>query len=299
MIPYFPNFKKIEIGDYDEVKEITKQLPPYSDFNFISMWSWDIKNEMAISKLHGNLVVKFTDYITGEPFFSFLGINSIKKTLEIVLEHDRVENNNVGLKLLPKEIITNDEIDISKLNIFEDTDHHDYIYSIELLSHYGDPKLKKHRNSLNSFLRKYPEARSEVINLTDKDTYQNILNLFGIWESNKNSFTPHEFLALKKCIKEASSFPLLGIGVFIGGELIGFTINQIESTDYAACFFAKANINYSGVYSYLISETARYLYKQGVKYLNYEQDLGLASLRDSKKALAPVYFLKKHCLKLR
>lgn len=77
MIPKFPKFKHIELIDKEEIEKITQKFPPYSDFNFISMWSWDIKVEMIISKLNNNLVVRFTDYLTGYPFFSFLGDNMV------------------------------------------------------------------------------------------------------------------------------------------------------------------------------------------------------------------------------
>ena len=75
MLPEFPKFKSIDLTDKKEIEEINKKFPPYSDFNFVSMWCWDIKGEMHISILHDNLVVKFTDYLTGDPFFSFFGNN--------------------------------------------------------------------------------------------------------------------------------------------------------------------------------------------------------------------------------
>ena len=80
MIPEFPEFKKLELSDKEDVEAFTKKFPPYSDFNFVSMWSWDIKGEMRLSILNGNLVVRFTDYITGDPFYSFLGNNKTNET---------------------------------------------------------------------------------------------------------------------------------------------------------------------------------------------------------------------------
>ena len=81
MIPTFPNFKKLEISDKKEVEEYTSNFPPYSDFNFTSLWAWDTNEKRMISKLNGNLVVQFTDYITCEPFFSFLDYSSHSNTI--------------------------------------------------------------------------------------------------------------------------------------------------------------------------------------------------------------------------
>ena len=91
MIPEFPQFKNLELTDKKEVEKITGKYPPYSDFNFVSMWSWDIKGEMRLSILNGNLVVRFTDYITGNPFYSFLGNNEVNDTVEKLLELSKKE----------------------------------------------------------------------------------------------------------------------------------------------------------------------------------------------------------------
>ena len=81
MIPKFPNFKKLELTDKKEVEKITFKFPPYSDFNFTNMWSWNLKNEMGLSILNDNLVVKFIDYVNGQPFLSFLGDNLVNETV--------------------------------------------------------------------------------------------------------------------------------------------------------------------------------------------------------------------------
>lgn len=60
MIPEFPEFKKLELSDEEKIEKITKKFPPYSDFNFVSMWSWNIYNTVTISQLKKNLVVLLT-----------------------------------------------------------------------------------------------------------------------------------------------------------------------------------------------------------------------------------------------
>ncbi len=51
MLPKFPNFKKIELSDRKDVENITSRFPPYSDFNFSSLWAWDLEGEMGLSIL--------------------------------------------------------------------------------------------------------------------------------------------------------------------------------------------------------------------------------------------------------
>ena len=50
------------------VEAFTRHHPPYSDFNFLSMWSWDTDGILRIGEINGNLAVRFADYVTGSPF---------------------------------------------------------------------------------------------------------------------------------------------------------------------------------------------------------------------------------------
>ncbi len=294
MIPEFPEFKKLELSDREEIESFTKKFPPYSDFNFVSMWSWDIKDEMALSVLNGNLVVKFTDYLSGDPFYSFIGTNQVTETAKALLLSSENNDWEISLHLIPKDVAQHISTENQDLSVLEKIDHHDYIYSVESLVSFEGSLLKTQRNTLNSFTRKYPNFLAKVIDLSDPDIHFAILKLYKIWEINNNTNVPHEFLALKRCLTGAKKFNLFGLGIFINDELVGFNVNQKESEDFATCYFAKGNIKYSGVYSVLMNETAKVLSDvYSVKYYNYEQDLGLFNLRKSKKAFNPVYFLEK------
>ena len=43
MIQEFPKFKSIELSDREDVEKIAHKYLPYLDFNFVSMWSYNIK----------------------------------------------------------------------------------------------------------------------------------------------------------------------------------------------------------------------------------------------------------------
>ena len=75
---------------------------------------------------------------------------------------------------------------------------------------------------------------------------------------------------------------------------MAFTIDELLDDEYAIRHFMKADTSYKGIYSYIVSESAKILLESGKKYLNIEQDLGLANLRQAKKSYRPVQFLKKY-----
>ncbi len=301
MIPEFPNFKKIELSDKEDVEKFTRQYPPYSDFNFVSMWSWDIKEEMRISQLNNNLVVRFNDYMTGEPFYSYLGNNKINETAKELLDFSIEEK-----EIHPKLILISDDIirNISKdrFKSEEDLDNFDYIYDLNQIITYKGSQFLEKRNKVNIFLKRTPNSRIEIMDLENKISQQKIIDLDEFWFKNKiekdlNFKTKNELLATKRFF-EANFKDSLGVGLYVDDKLIGYSIFSILSHQkYAISHFCKADTNFKGVYDYLVQECAKILVGKGCLYLNYEQDLGLPGLRVNKKSFMSK-FLKKHTVSI-
>ena len=68
------------------------------------------------------------------------------------------------------------------------------------------------------------------------------------------------------------------------------------TSGYAMAHFAKADVRFKGVYAYLHQAEAQSLQAMRCRLVNWEQDLGIPSLRDSKRQWRPVRFLKKYRL---
>lgn len=300
MIPEFPKFKKLELTDKEEVEKITQKYPPYSDFNFVSMWSWDIKGEMRISLLNGNLVVLFTDYLTGKPFYSFLGDNKVNETAEVLLGLSKKENLGVELKLVPEDSIKG--LDVSKFKIKEDRDNFDYMYHIEHLSSLKGTRYETHRNQINQFYKKNKNWKVNVVNFQEIYHKKDILNLYEQWLKNRGGNSSdkeykNEFLALSKLlsIENLEKHNLVCFAVYVEGKLIGFIINE-HVNEHNIIHFEKAHIDYKGAYPFLMQQNSKILNNFNLKYLNFEQDLGIEALKFTKNKLRPSHFLKKYLI---
>jgi uncharacterized protein len=299
MIPEFPAFKNIELSDKEEIERFTGQYPSYSDFNFISMWSWDTKSEMEVSQLNNNLVIMFTDYISGEPFFSFLGTNKVNETANELLEFSIEAGLKPRLSLVP-EISTLD-LDKSKFRIEKDEDNFDYVYDLKQISQYPGNKFSDKRRMVNNFLGKYADHKVEILDLREADFQIKVIGLNDLWLGNKvkedaNFKIKNEFVATRRFLK--SSFEdIIAVGMFINDRLVGYSIFATLPHNYAICHFCKADILFEGVYEYLMRESAKILLEKGCKLLNYEQDLGIPGLRQSKNSFRPVSFFKKYIIK--
>ena len=131
MIPTFPQFKKLELADREMIERFTAKFPPYSDFNFVSMWSWDTKGEMSVSILNNNLVIKFTDYLNGEPFFSFLGDTQVAETIKVLLDFSQQMYSVNELRLVPEAVIEQCK---GVYAVSPDRDSFDYVYEVSHLA---------------------------------------------------------------------------------------------------------------------------------------------------------------------
>src|ERR1700709_2125329 len=102
MLPTFPHLRPLQSGDENELRHVACQFPPYSDFNFVSLWSWHIGDRVKVAELSGNVVVKFTDYTAPVTFFMFLGQSSATETARRLIAHSQHEGMQPALKLIPQ-----------------------------------------------------------------------------------------------------------------------------------------------------------------------------------------------------
>jgi len=298
MIPEFFEFKKLELSDREEIEIITKQFLPYSDFHFTSIFCWAFDNSTLISKLNNNLIVKQTDWTTGEQFFSIIGINSVPKTINEISTFLIKNKFPLTLRWVPEETVKY----LNKINttIVEDRDYFDYVYNVSDLFFASGSKYKKYRNGFSRFIRKHNNITTRLIDLRCETIKLQINNLLNKWVENKefeNKKCEQSFecQALNKLLSTAEEFEsLIALGVFDNNELIAFIINDIIDKDYGCGLFWKANTIYKGIYQYLMKENINLYNDKKLRFFSFECDLGIESLRESKKRYHSAFFLKKY-----
>lgn len=295
-IPLFPNFRNLLASDKNVLEQLVKEYHPYSDYNFVSLWSYNVNEDITISLLHNNLVLRFSDYLTQEPFYTFLGTTAVLETANTLISFAESEGIASELKLIPEVVITADGRLSELFTVREDKDNFDYIYSIAELCDLKGKQYNSQRNHINKFKKKYPNHSVILLDLTSGSVKKEITNVFKKWEERKGSTredTIHEFSALKRFVSLIPEINVIGIGIYIDKELIGFSIDEILDNGYAINHFEKADTHFPGTFQLLKQISAQYLFKSGCRYLNCEQDLGLVGLRQAKELWRPELYLKK------
>jgi len=295
MIPRFPQFKKVEVGDRAAVETHTRRYPPYSDFNFTSLWAWDMSDERMISELNGNLVVRFTDYHTHEPFFSFLGTNEPEQTAHELIRFAEESGISPMLRLIPSESIT---LGDPMLSVREDRDNFDYIFSTAELSELRGARLKTQRHLVTRFLREHSGVTFRVEDVRSSHFHSGIIEVLHIWKQNKElTFKEYslesEASAINRLLQSGDTDQIVTSSVVLDGRMVAFSIDELLPNGYAISHFAKADTCCVGVLDFITMSVANHLLEVGARLWNWEQDLGISGLRVSKEQYRPINFLKK------
>jgi len=297
MIPTFPNFKRLSLEDRAEVQTFTECFPPYSDFNFASLWCYDTHGACRLAKLHGNLVVQMRDYITSQLLLTFLGSERVVETVGCLLDYADEHGLSPVLRLVPETTISPHEKALEvKFRVEEDCDSFDYIHDVVSLIALDTPALSAKRRMIKRLQRKHPQLEIRPLNISQPSVAYHICCLCETWRLEKRRGDGEfetERLAIERCLSFAAHFQFLTLGALIGESLMGFTINETVHDGYYMSHFGKCDPRFSGVSDLLESETARFMCNQGCLRMNNQQDLGLPGLRHYKQSWAPTAFLKK------
>ncbi len=290
------SFVPLDISHKPVVAGFTSQFEPYSDFHFTSLISWASEDNLTgFTFLDDNLIIKQPDYLSGNEIISLIGENNINETVEKLFE---VTDE---LKLVPE--VTARLIDSSRYLIEEDIDNHDYIYDLSKISKLEGKQYKKKRNKINATLC-YLSDNLEVKNhkyLNDTLT-QGIMRVFDVWsESSRqsDSETQLERKALQKLIANANELGVITTVAYIDNDIVAFSINEIVNSEYAICHFEKTVPVHAQFASTFAVKAAESLFANGCKFVNWEQDLGIEGLRQSKQSFQPHKYLKKYVVKKR
>lgn len=293
-VPHFPEFRPVEAGMQPEITAFTGQFPSYSDFNFASLYSWNTDNDMSVSWLNGNLALECKDYVADDTFYSFLGNAAVAATAHSLLGEAESQGRHPELRLVPAEA-AGVLADSHDFKVVEDPDQHDYLLSVPELAALRGRRHSHTRQAVNSFQRGYGELASfREGDISDGEMHHKLYGIFQGREAAKGADAHKELVAFERSLGQQALGNLRVFSAYVGEEPQAFiTYEQLDSTTGIA-HFSKANMQFKGIFQYLMQSLGQTLQTEGIGILNIEQDLGLPNLRQSKQLLRPIGQLKKY-----
>lgn len=295
--------KKIRLEDLTHIKQFCSNYEPYSDFNALSIWTYNTKDLAEYCFYNNNLIIKFTDYLTSEIFLTLLGITEIDCTLAAIFNYARENKIDQTLKLIPAITADIAKQDMGALEITEDPDNFDYIFSLESLAKLEGAHYKNGRNLYHSFMKSHPNNQIDVLDINSQKVKTLLSNIYSKWLLNKTALDKDgveketELTAFNRLLRDSEHFEVVCLGLKVIDEYVAFTISEPINKGFVMAAFAKADINYRGSFQFIGQKRAEYFYNLGYKFLNLEQDLGIPGLRQAKRSWNPVGYLKKYMIK--
>lgn len=290
------HFTPVSITDKALFDEFTRKYGVYSDFNFNSFFSWNTEGQHEMCVHNNNLVLKFADYVTGEAFYSVLGTHRIDRTCNTLFRYAQQQGVSTVLKLVP-EVTVQAIKEPEQYTIAEDPDNHDHIFSIKELSELVGNRFKSKRHLAQkcaSTASIVLEECSETHNILGE-----IISLLKEWESTKiqqgkDVDMESEYTAITRMINSLHEQENLLLTLARqNGKLVGFSIDEFLSYRVVLSHYFKTLPYVTGLSEYLNREVARKLHQKGYRYWNWEQTLGIESLKRMKESYRPIAMQKK------
>lgn len=296
MIPIFPNFKNLELGDRKFIEDFTKSFAPYSDFDFTTLWCWDIDGSTQLSSLNDNLVISLRDLVSGQVVCSFMGNNEVNSTAATLTEYCLdPQTKPERLALVPECSIQG--LDNTQYHLRLDESNSDYIFNLQKISSYNGSSLYKKKKLARLFESNHLGVQISQLDLSNSEVIHQIQRLNDKWVQNRTQQSAIdegylEPVALKRLL-DLRIDNLSAIGVIYNSRIVAYLISQILNDGYAIGLFGKFDREIKGLNEYLMRESAKILTQANCQLYNAGEDLGQEGLRLSKSLYRPEYLLKK------
>jgi hypothetical protein len=164
----------------------------------------------------------------------------------------------------------------------------DYIYNVKTFTTYSGRHLDGQRNHVKNLL-----SNHTIVHVPYSPTLsQNAYHIIETWDKEKDFPIQSDASACMEAIDLFTDLNLTGYMFQVDGNFSGFILGEELTNDTFLIHFTKAIGRIRGIYQYMYQELAKILLPK-YTWMNWEEDLGIESLRYAKRAYRPTFLIKK------
>ena len=169
----------------------------------------------------------------------------------------------------------------------------DYVYPADNFRHYAGSLLNKKRNLVRQLL----DSVAVTSMAYSSDMAQEAQTVLADWMSakGKQAGDADEQPCLE-ALQQAELLGLKGLMFFAEDKPAGFVLAETLAPGVWVMRFAKGMRHLNGIYQHMFQQVC--LATPDLQWLNFEQDLGLPNLRQTKLSYQPAFLLPKCRLRL-
>lgn len=288
---YMLNFSQFTWQDKEKYTAYYQASPVhYAEYSFFGLWAWLHAYPLEIAYTENLCWLRSSGTFPGifGPSGNWNNVTDWDKELSCFRSGDAVYEVPAQLR----EILSGRD----NLAFTADRDQAEYVYRVKDIIALKGKAYANKRNRVRAFLDGY-EWDYDAITPAD---FPELLDFQERWRVHReDTMTPEEAASLddeEKAVRGAldkwQEFPFAGGIIRVDGKIIAYTIAEELDPQNLDIRFEKAYGEFAGSYqaiNYLFLKNYGYKYE----YVNREEDMGEAGLREAKMSYNPVMMLEK------
>ncbi len=296
-------FNEIKTEDFKTLNEFYQaQSFGMCDYSVGAVYMWKGYHKTKFCVQDGFLVLRYEWQAEEKTCFSFPVSKDNKSKADLVAflrvlrEHALEDAGEFYLVGVPTEMKEFLEGEFEVTCAVAKREWSDYVYNYEDLAEMKGRKYSGKRNHIRNFIKSYPGYEIKPITARDipriKAEYERyFLKRFNV--GGDDSYKAAESEETVLLLEQLETLQMKGIFIETGGSVAGFSIGEIVGNTLVV-HVEKALTEYSGIYTFVCREFARAAYREGVEYINREEDVGSEGLRKSKLSYHPAFLIEKY-----
>ena len=290
-------FKRLNANNLTTIRKYIQKFPlKVCDFSIGVIFMWDNYFRYEYTEVDNTLILKLY-YGKQEWFLPPVGENVEKAIIE--LEKYCVENYcELRFTCVDDGVLPFYLNRYGKTATYDyDRKWSDYIYDINEISTFSGKKFSGQRNHINKFKKLYAGYKYKKITKSDVPKLNKLLKAYKKDHKKMGVVEKGEFDNTVKLLDAFVKLKLFGGYIEYNGKPISFSIGEY-CDDTLVIHVEKALREYQGVYPTTFNEFVNAFKKDGIKYVNREDDSGDEGLRTSKLQYKPITLLNKYYIEI-
>jgi hypothetical protein len=282
------DFKKIGLDDKPIFEKHYIHFPPlHSGELFTTMISWGEYVEYRYALIENSIIIlsKDTDGWVLHPLSGKFNLDLLKQVMNLAIK----ENIIFGfIKKNEKNLLSTQ---FFSLTFVEDRDFFDYVYRASDLAELPGTKYGKIRNRLNKFTKNFAYTTEEISekNMAEVNEF---LKRWCLWKDcGSDELLENERKAIIFSMSHFFDLGLRGLALRINSAIQAIAVYEQMNADTVVVHFEKGSPDFDGIYKTINMETAQRV-RHLVPYIDREEDLGIAGLRQAKLSYHPDHFIE-------
>lgn len=293
------NFKQITLSD-KKVMDAAFAGNEYRacDFCFTNLYAWNAKFKTVYAIEHRTIFLRFQDS-DGQTYYMMpIGKMPLIDAFKLIEEDAKINKIPFQMKGISSEMWEKIRNEIpGEFRYLPDRNNDEYIYLSEKLINLSGKKLQSKRNHINRFKADNPDW--EYFPLTSQKELEECAYILDEWEevnTSKADFSQrYDYIATKIMLENFEYLQLRGGAIRVNGKIVAFTIGEQLTADTFVVHVEKAFSEVNGAYTIINQQFIKHEASQ-YKYINREEDMGIANLRKAKMSYYPDLLLEEGIL---